>query len=132
MKELDKDSFRYQIEVVVDYYKGRLFSSAVDKILSKLRIKIFSYGVYINQIEKSNVIQALKLKTLKNMFHNMVILYIERDQERIRHLLKHGYIHKEGLNLRISKGKIYILIMEEDGESFIVLKGEIIGDRIVI
>ena len=131
MEKLDKDSFRYQVEVAVDHLKGKLYSSAVEKILRKLGINIFSYGVNIERIERSNAIQALKLETLKNLSHNMITLYIERDQERIRHLLKHGYIDKEGLDIDESKGKIYIVIMEEGG-SFIVLRGEIIGDRIVI
>ena len=131
MEKLDKDSFRYKVEVAVDHLKGKLYSSALEKILRKLGIKIFSYGVNIERIERSNAIQALRLETLKNLSHNMITLYIERDQERIRHLLKHGYIDKEGLNVDVSKGKIYIVVMEERG-SFIVLRGEIIGDRIVI
>lgn len=132
MEWFDKDSFKYQAKIVVDHHRGKLHSLTVEKILRKLGIKIYSYGINIRRSDRTNIIQALKLEILKKMPNQMVILYLERDKERIRHLLRHGYLCKEDFNISVSKGKINIVIMEEESRSFIVLRGEIIGNRVVI
>jgi len=95
-------------------------------------LKIYSYGVDIRRIERSNIIEALSLKTIQNLPGEIHTLYIERDRDKIYRLLKEGYIERKAFNIKATKGRIYIIIINDDENDYIVIKGEIIGDKIVI
>jgi len=130
--ELDRDSFRYRVEIIIDHERKRLYTEKVKELLFNTQFKTYSYGVDIRRIERSNVIEALSLKTIQNLPGEILTLYIERDRDKIYRLLKEGYIERMAFNIKATKGRIYIIIINYNEDDYIVIKGEIIGDKIVI
>ncbi|HIE36865.1 TPA: hypothetical protein EYP83_01750 [Candidatus Geothermarchaeota archaeon] len=130
--KLESKDFRYGIKIFVDNKRGKIYSYTLREFLEKLNLKIYSYGVDIKKMSKTNVIQALTLESIKSLNHEILFLHIKHDSNKIRKLLKCGYIEVNGQLVKRSKGTIFLILEGSDDSDFIVLRGEILKNKIIL
>lgn len=135
----DKYCFRFifPYPTLVDKEKKLVYSKQIPHVLNKMKLRRLKYGIKTVEIEKTNLFNYIDLKCAIESGISVLLLNINEDRPTIIKLLKHGYItidKKIEERLTINSRKIIIIIYSDNQQikKGIRLRGELIGDRVVL